>query len=161
MATSTTAARTLSKAITTGIPGAVSSSPSASATSTTPATTAIAALSGSRACACMLTTDLSLEGESLKRRLNLARSLAHGNRLRWSFPQPACLIAKLLQLALNRTIAEMFILQHAIRIDRERVRNSIHSKEPGKRALEASIPRLQPCHLILRNECPPFLVVRI
>lgn len=74
------------------------------------------------------------------------------------FPSPP---HQLLQLAFDRRVADAFVLQHAIRIDGEGVRNRLHGEEPCNRPIKAAVTVLRPSHAVLRDEFFPFLVIVI
>ncbi len=68
---------------------------------------------------------------------------------------------KLPQFALDIAIADVFVLQHAIAVDGEGVRNRRHGEELCEGSTEAAVSILLPWHVIVTYEVFPLLLVRI
>src|ERR1700728_4043804 len=65
-----------------------------------------------------------------------------------------------LQLAFNRRVPDMLILQHSIRVDGESLRNRAHGKQGRNPARKTAVAILQPSHLVFRHEVfPPLFVI--
>src|SRR5262249_51745400 len=67
----------------------------------------------------------------------------------------------LLQLSFDGGVADFFILQYPVSVDREGVRDRVNAEEFGDRALKSAVATLHPGHLVFCDELFPFLFVGV
>ncbi len=71
------------------------------------------------------------------------------------------LIHERLQFPFNRRVPDVFILEHTIGVDGERMRKRFYGKHLGNRTGEAAIAVLQSCHFVFCDEVLPLLLIAV
>ena len=65
------------------------------------------------------------------------------------------------EFAFDRGITNMFVLEHAVGVNRESMRNRVDTEHPDNRPTEGTVAILRPGHFILHDEVFPFLLFGI